>query len=402
MSQNQTFQHIRPAFQNDNSNVRGKKDGLNDVSLEQEANRVPVQQANAPPVQMMKRGEKEPRRVDNDSNNGAATFKCFVSPTPGYFSNDVEGDLPANFPDFSPLPYEYLNASNNNNDHGQPMIPQQRRPAGNDAKRQKIFLEMANRFQQHSGITTLGLPIFPRRFNDVTCRKEPQRDGVPAHYDEQDSPHLQWEERKQQHEYLSTTLNFPYKDFIKKNQGDNIQLWHDEEEQSRLEKHFNTKWQVEFFSKFYSGELLETPDIFGPKTRGSENQAKKDDSSKNCSLSASTTRRSEEDDDVVFVSMTSTTSTFKNSFEDNRHVQEKGRKDHSNTQNEKCISPSASSSNISHHSILLQEAAMKLSAAMDDTDKTRDIITCLEKEMQVNRDVILKDERIAYGATATS
>ena len=40
---------------------------------------------------------------------------------------------------------------------------------------------------------------------------------------------------------------------------------------------------------------------------------------------------------------------------------------------------------------------------MDDTDKTRDIITRLEEEMQVNRDVILKDERIVYyGATTSS
>ena len=81
-----------------------------------------------------------------------------------------------------------------------------------------------------------------------------------AHYDERDTPHPK-EERKQPREYLSATINFPYKDFIEKNQGDNIQLWHDEEEQSRLEKHFNPKWQIEFFSKFYSGELLEIPDI---------------------------------------------------------------------------------------------------------------------------------------------
>ncbi|GFH53921.1 hypothetical protein CTEN210_10397 [Chaetoceros tenuissimus] len=68
------------------------------------------------------------------------------------------------------------------------------------------------------------------------------------------------EECKQNRD-LSTNRNFPYKDFIEKNQGDNIQLWLDEEEQSRLEKHFNPKWQVEFFSKFYSDEQLEIPDI---------------------------------------------------------------------------------------------------------------------------------------------
>lgn len=380
MSQNQTFQHILPAFQNDNSNVRGKKDGLNDVSLEQEANRFPVQQANAPPVQM-KRGEKEPRRVDNDSNNGAATFKCSVSPTPGYFSNDVEGDLPANFPDFSPLPYEYLNASNNNNDHGQPMIPQQRRPAGNDAKRQKIFHEMANRFQQHSGITTLCLPIFPRRLNDVTCRKEPQRDGVPAHYDERDSPHLQWEERKQQHEYLPATLNFPYKDFIKKNQGDIIQLWHDEEEQSRLEKHFNTKWQVEFFSNFYSGELLETPDIFSPKApkKVSKNDANVCDENhvqKDNTFTANFEQHFAQDKDEkalnkLFMPIVS------NTLEDHS--------DMDSSSSAACPTPTSDTSYC-----CLQKAAVKLFAAMDDTDKTRDAIARIEQHLNINRDEVLK------------
>lgn len=272
----------------------------------------------------------------------------------------------------------------------------------NNAKRQKLQVTATSTEPKYDAkrITRVSPPIL-----EIARSKEDDHvhdvSNHDQHYSQTISPCLSFDQNQkkpQQHEHLSTTLNFPYKDFIKKNQGDNIQLWHDEEEQSRLEKHFNTKWQVEFFSKFYSGELLETPDIFGPKTKGSENQAKKDDSSKNCSLSASTTR-SEEDDDVVFVSITP--NTFKNSSEDNRHVQEKERKDHSNTQNETCISSSASSV-ISHHSsILLEEAAIKLCAAMDDTDKTRDIITRLEKEMQVNRDVILKDERIVYyGATS--
>ena len=33
---------------------------------------------------------------------------------------------------------------------------------------------------------------------------------------------------------------------------------------------------------------------------------------------------------------------------------------------------------------------MKLSAAMDDTDKTRDIIASIEKEMHINRDEMLQ------------
>ena len=39
---------------------------------------------------------------------------------------------------------------------------------------------------------------------------------------------------------------------------------------------------------------------------------------------------------------------------------------------------------------LLQEAALNLYAAMDNTDETRDAICCIEKNMNINRDYFLK------------
>lgn len=356
-------------------------------------------------------GEKTKKLVvvDNDSNHGAATLKrSSLSPTPGYFlPNDVEGDLPADFPDFSPLPYEYTIDSNTD---GWTLTPQQHcGAAGNDTKKRQKTLEnaWAKRCQQNSGITTLCLPNIPRPLNHVTCRREFYRthDELPVHpHDGQSTiPHLKEEHKQQQHEYLSATLNFPYKDFIAShNKNDShLQLWCDEEEQLRLEKHFNTKWQVEFFSKFYSGESqsLKTPvdDIFGPKpsSSSSEKELEKDNSSANArrSLSASTAQ-SEEDEEIVFVSMTS--NTFKYSSA-NRHFPKEGRRtDHSNmSYNEICTSRSGSSADSSN--ILLEEAAIKLAAAMDDTDETRDLIASIEKEMQINRDEILK-VRTAYVA----
>lgn len=388
-----------------NSYVGGRMDALNDLLPEQEANCSPV---SAYYVQII--GEKKELVVDNDTNYGAATLKRSLSPTPGYFlPNDVEGDLPSDFPDFSPLPYEYTIDSNTD---GWTLPSQHHCAAGSDdsstKKRQKTLESAwAKRCQQNSGITTLCLPNVPRPLNHVTCRRESYRthDELPVHHDEQSTiPHLK-EEHKQQHEYLSATLNFPYKDFIANhNKNDShLQLWCDEEEQSRLEKHFDTKWQVEFFSKFYSGESqsLETPvdDIFGPKpsSSSSEKEMEKDNFSarnaRRSPLSASTTQ-SEEDDEIVFVSMTS--NTFKNSSA-NRHFSKEGRRtDHSNmSHNEICTSRSGSSADSSN--ILLEEAAIKLSAAMDDTDKTRDLIASIEKEMQINRDEILK-VRAAYVA----
>ena len=383
-----------------NSNVGGRKDALNDLLSEQEVNcSAPV---SAYYVQII--GEKNKNLVvDNDSNHGAAsTLKRSLSPTPGYFlPNDVEGDLPADFPDFSPLPYEYTSTFDSNTD-GWTLPPQQHYgAAGNDTKKRQKTLEStrANRSQQNYGITTLCLPNVPRPLNHVTCRRESYRthDELPVHHDEQSTiPHLK-EEHKQQHEYLSATLNFPYKDFIAShNKNDShLQLWCDEEEQSRLEKHFDTKWQVEFFSKFYSSESqsLETPvdDIFGPKpsSSSSEKEVEKDNSSANARRSplSASTAQSEEDDEIVFVSMTS--NTFNNSSANHRHFPKEGRRtDHSNmSYNEICTSPSSSTADSSN--ILLEEAAIKLSAAMDDTDETRDLIASIEKEMQINRDEVL-------------
>jgi hypothetical protein len=54
-----------------------------------------------------------------------------------------------------------------------------------------------------------------------------------------------FEEEHINREYLSATLNFPYKEFISNNDKNHIKIWNDEEEQSRLEKHFNPKWQVD-------------------------------------------------------------------------------------------------------------------------------------------------------------
>ncbi|GFH53761.1 predicted protein [Chaetoceros tenuissimus] len=386
MLQKETFQHIQPpTIQNEISNAKGKKEqSLNDLSSEQrQANHCHVSAYYSyDDVQTRTRGEKNKKELvaDNDSNDQTTdtSFKnCSFSPTPGRFNlNDVEGDLPADFPDFSPLPYdEYANASKNN---GWTMPPQQHCAASNGVKRQKTH-EMANK-------PSLGLPTFPRRSDYVTFLKEEAYHTHNAcHHDEQSIIQLLKEERKQQHEYLPATLNFPYKDFIastnNKTNESHLQLWCDEEEQSRLEKHFNPKWQVEFFSKFYTAcAALETPDIFGPsKTISSE----KDDSHDCSIISASTTATQSEDDEIVFVSMTS--NAFKNPSSDNLG--------HSNVpQNKTCTSPStaASRSDISHHSTLLEQTAIKLSAAMDDTDKTRDIITRIEKEMQVNRDEMLK------------
>ena len=84
--------------------------------------------------------------------------------------------------------------------------------------------------------------------------QEPTYDTTP-HTTSNDIANAKDSERHTNRVYLHATLNFPYKEFISKEDGeDHIKIWDDDEEQVRLERHFNPKWQVDFLSTFYGPE----------------------------------------------------------------------------------------------------------------------------------------------------
>ncbi|GFH53760.1 predicted protein [Chaetoceros tenuissimus] len=252
----------------------------------------------------------------------------------------------------------------------------------NSTKRQKLELTNTEQRYDTKRITRVSPPIleitFPKEedhFHDASNHNQHYNQTMPLY-----PPSNQDREKPQQQEYLSGTLNFPYKDFIANNSKNEsqLQLWYDEEEQSRLEKHFNPKWQVEFLSKFYSsGESLETPDIFGPKD------------SKKVSKNANVLP----DDNHVFTDDT-TNANFEQHFAQNEDEMalfmpiSDPIENYFDMDNSSSFTCSTSTSDTSYYS--LQEAAVKLCAAMDDTDKTRDIIARSEQHLNINRDELLK------------
>jgi hypothetical protein len=156
--------------------------------------------------------------------------------------------------------------------------------------------------------------------------------------------------------YLHATLNFPYKEFMSKNEKDHIKIWKDDEEQTRLERHFNPKWQVDFLSMFYSPEGKVHEETI-PTTTTTKSPIK-----------------SQKDEKVV-----SDTTQFKpNQAKEKRKEEviliDATNKDASNTDNPNSFSP-----------ISLEEAAENLCDAMDVSDVTRDAIARIENQMQINR-----------------
>ena len=155
--------------------------------------------------------------------------------------------------------------------------------------------------------------------------------------------------------YLHATLNFPYKEFISKNDKDHIKIWKDDEEQTRLERHFNPKWQVDFLSMFYSpeGKVHEertptTTTKIPIKTQKDEKVVSED------TTSFKPIQAKEKRKGVILIDATN--------------------KDASNTDKSNSFSP-----------ISLEEAAENLYDAMDVSDVTRDAIARIENQMQINR-----------------
>ncbi|GFH44308.1 predicted protein [Chaetoceros tenuissimus] len=136
---------------------------------------------------------------------------------------------------------------------------------------------------------------------------------------------------------------------------DHIKIWNDDEEQVRLERHFNPKWQVDFLSMFYGPEGKvdndRTPSTNSP-AKGQKNEKKVS----NTIFKSIQEDKQKKTEEVILVDATN--------------------KDASNTDK--------SSSNTSSP-LSLQEAAENLFDAMDVSDATRDAIARFEDQMQINR-----------------
>ncbi len=79
--------------------------------------------------------------------------------------------------------------------------------------------------------------------------------------------------------------------------------------------------------------------------------------------------------------------TMKNSMDNYGSSLHKEAQDHPDCGSERSFdSPPAILVRKTSFSSLLQEAALNLCAAMDKTDETRDVICCIEKNMNINRD----------------
>lgn len=156
--------------------------------------------------------------------------------------------------------------------------------------------------------------------------------------------------------YLHTTLNFPYKEFMSKNDKEHMKIWNDDEEQTRLERHFNPKWQVDFLSMFYSPEgkvheeMIPTSTTTKSPIKSQKDQKVVSDTTQFVKPIQAREKRKE----VILIDATN--------------------KDASNTDNTNSFSP-----------ISLEEATENLCDAMDVSDVTRDAISRIENQMQFNR-----------------
>ena len=154
--------------------------------------------------------------------------------------------------------------------------------------------------------------------------------------------------------YLQATLNFPYKEFMSKNDKDHIKIWNDDKEQTRLERHFNPKWQVDFLSMFYSPEGKVHEEMTPTTTTKSPIKSQKDEKVVSDTTPFKPIQSKEKRTEVILIDATN--------------------KDASNTDKSNSFSP-----------ISLEEAAENLCDAMDVSDVTRDAIARIENQMQINR-----------------
>jgi hypothetical protein len=189
-------------------------------------------------------------------------------------------------------------------------------------------------------------------------------------------------ERHTNREFLSATLNFPYKEFISKDGKDHIKIWNDDEEQVRLERHFNPKWQVDFLSTFYGPEgSIRQETVVTPT-----NTTTIESSSPPCydtMLESSSNKRfkkcNNEKEDI-----TSTTKSFSRGGQNTGEVilldPVNDSKENTKLPDEDHDIPSPFSGQED-----IKKAALNLCDAMDITDLSRDYIARFERNINFNR-----------------
>lgn len=152
--------------------------------------------------------------------------------------------------------------------------------------------------------------------------------------------------------HLASTLNFPYKSEAGNADGGyhskRLKIWNDEADQGRiLEKHFNPEWQFQFLNEFYGGESSASSRKNTMKSRTIHNQddihhnihSQKIDESKSSKDSSYNNKKKNEEHHVV-------AKTLEN---------------------------------------VLKEASLKLLAAMDLTDISRNKVFRIEEELNFDR-----------------
>lgn len=152
--------------------------------------------------------------------------------------------------------------------------------------------------------------------------------------------------------HLASTLNFPYKSEAGNADGGyhskRLKIWDDEADQGRLlEKHFNPEWQFQFLNEFYGGEASSSSRKNTMKSRTIHNQ---DDLHHNVHSQKINESKSSKD------------STYKNKKNEERH--------------------DVVAKNLDN---VLKEASLKLLAAMDLTDISRNKVFRIEEELNFDR-----------------
>ncbi|GFH44309.1 predicted protein [Chaetoceros tenuissimus] len=180
-------------------------------------------------------------------------------------------------------------------------------------------------------------------------------------------------------EFLSATLNFPYKEFISKNDKDHIKIWNDEEEQVRLERHFNPKWQVDFLSTFYGseGSIRHESVVTPTNTESSPAASMQECSNKRVKYNevdttSSKSTRGRNTREVIFLDLVN-------------HINDDSMENTKLPDKEDDTSSSSVSGPVD-----LQKAALNLCDAMDMSDLSRDYIARFERNTNFNRRDFLK------------
>ena len=214
----------------------------------------------------------------------------------------------------------------------------------------QFFFHDAGRFTGHSVSTKTSLEHSDYE-QDTQSEEVIARNVTPAFKSKQER-----KKKRKNHldpgTHLASTLNFPYKSEAGNADGGyhskRLKIWNDEADQGRiLEKHFNPEWQFQFLNEFYGGEASASSRKNTMKSRTIHNQ---DDLHHNIHSQKIDESKSSKD-----------SSYNKKKKNEERHVVAKTLDN------------------------VLKEASLKLLAAMDLTDISRNKVVRIEEELNFDR-----------------